>query len=199
MRERSIIYKNGEVELKYKLKQGSPQGSPLSPLLWTHMNPDLLIKKLPESAYIQAFANDITIIINGDSKGKLQEIANKTLQRVDNWGKAKNIDFNPTKSQYMILKERYKKSPPILKLRGDKIQLVDRLKILGAIFHESFTLTQHHEYVNEKVMNLTYNLNMSTGKNRGIKGKQMRDIYKRGIEWIIPYAAPILQKYNNYC
>lgn len=106
MRDRSIIYKNGEVDLKYKLKQGSPQGSPLSPLLWTLMISDLLIRKLPENAYIQAFADDITIIIKGDSKRKLQEIANKTLQIVENWGKTKNIDFNPAKSQYMILKGR---------------------------------------------------------------------------------------------
>nr|XP_054920821.1 uncharacterized protein LOC129381742 [Dermacentor andersoni] len=40
-------------------------------------------------------------------------------------------------------------------------------------------------------MNLTYNLNRFTGKNRGIKGKQMREIYKRGIERIITYASPI--------
>lgn len=191
MRDRSIIYKNGEVDLKYKLKQGSPQGSPLSPLLWTLMISDLLIRKLPENAYIQAFADDITIIIKGDSKRKLQEIANKTLQIVDNWGKSKNIDFNPAKSQYMILKGRYKKSPPILKLGGNKIQLVDKLKILGVIFDESFTFTQHLDYIKEKVMILTYNLNRFTGKNRGIKGKQMRDIYKRGIERIITYAAPI--------
>lgn len=194
MTNRRILYKNEDFEKIYSLTKGSPQGSPLSPLLWNIMMSEILTKKYPEKVYVQAFADDLTIIVKGNSKRTLQEKANKTLNIIYNWGNAKNIEFNAMKTEFMILKGKYSKSPPVLKLGKEKIKMVQEMKILGVIIDEKLSFIPHLEYIKQKVIDLTINLNKFTGNNRGIKNKQLREIYIRGTERIITYAAPVWYK-----
>lgn len=69
--------------------------------------------------------------------------------------------------------------------------MVQEMKILGLIIDERLSFIPHLDYIKEKVIDLTVNLNKFTGKNRGIKNKQLREIYIRGTERIITYAAPV--------
>lgn len=194
MQGRSIIYKNGEIILRYKLEKGTPQGSPLSPLLWNITIADLLESKFPEDVHVQAFADDLTIIIKGASKRQIQTKANQALEVVYEWGERKELKFNTEKTKYLITRGKYKRSPPILRLGMNKIKMEPQLKILGVIIDEKMSFLPHLKYLKEKVSNLSMSLNKFTGRNRGIKSSQLHKIYTRGIERIITYGAPVWYK-----
>lgn len=110
MTNRKISYKNENIQKMYCLRKGSPQGSPLSPLLWTIMITEVLREKYPEKTYVQAFADDITIIIKGTSKRKLQDKANQTLNIIQKWGLEKRLNSMQQKPNLWLLKENIQKA-----------------------------------------------------------------------------------------
>lgn len=74
-------------------KSGCPQGSPLGPLIWNITISDLLNSKFPSDVYIQASADDITLVIRGNSRNNIEQKATEALKIVENWGIDKELTF----------------------------------------------------------------------------------------------------------
>lgn len=81
-------------------------------------------------------------------------------------------------------------------MNGQAIKKEKLLKILGVIFGPGLTFLPHLEYVQGKVSKLNYNLAVFTGPDWGFTGKKLTDVYKKAIERIIVYAAPVW--YSNH-
>ncbi|KAL3247590.1 hypothetical protein MRX96_057015 [Rhipicephalus microplus] len=86
----------GEVEARPTL--GSPQGLPLSPLLWNVIFQELLCLPLPKGITTQAYADDTLIIIPGESKKKLEELGSEVLRKVLEWGRVRKVLVNKDKT-----------------------------------------------------------------------------------------------------
>lgn len=177
--------------------KGCPQGSPLSPLLFNVVIADLLQQRFENNITIQAFADDVTLIVTGKSRKELEDNANRALNLIKEWGDEKRLSFNPAKCEVLDIGDRYKKRVPTIKLGGRNLTHVNSLKILGVVFDSKLTFTAHAEYLKSKITQSTQALGMFSGVNWGIKGTQFRDIYIRGIERAITYAAPVWWKNTN--
>lgn len=186
---RTITYDSDQLKINIPLLKGSPQGSPLSPLLWNLTIAKLLTTTFPPNATIQAFADDIILTIRAPTRKKIEEISKSSLEIINEWSKRNEVEFNLAKSQFMIIGKQYQRRPPTIKFNNQNIKYSKDLKILGIIFDKNLSFLPHLDYVKRKVNKLTISLNKFTGKDWGMSSKQRKDIYIRATERMITYAA----------
>lgn len=82
---------------------GCPQGSPLSPSMWKVLISTLVIEILPEGVHIQAFAEDVKILVKGQTRRELEFKARRNLDMVDTWSIKYKVRFKPLKSLFLLL------------------------------------------------------------------------------------------------
>lgn len=195
--ERSISYLLKTTKIIKKGILGSPQGSPMSPLLWNLLISKLLETKFHPQVQVQAFADDITILIHGKSRREIENISNQTLNKINDWGNKHLLEFNPTKSSFLIIGKKYQKRPPLIKLGSYNIKHSKELRILGITFDSQLSFLPHIENIKRKVIQQTLQINNFSGLNWGINPKNFRDIYERAIERLITYGAPVWYRAVN--
>lgn len=198
LQNRTVTFNNANTDVKINLTQGSPQGSPLSPLLWNLTITDLLNTPFPSKVHIQAFADDITLIIQASTRKCIEEKATVALQEVQQWADHNRITFSQGKCKYLTLGPKYKTRPPHFKLGAHALQHTEQLKILGVTFDRSLSFLPHLHEIHKKTTTLTSNLSRFTGKQWGMTPNQLRDIYVRGTQRLILYASPVWYKPKSH-
>lgn len=188
--DRRIIYEQ-EQNIEVKLAKGAPQGSPLSPFLWNLIISDLLTKEMPENTSIQAFADDVTLVVRGKSRIKIEREAAQALQIVENWSKNHGLRFSHHKCQFINIGKEYKNRSPVIKLGAHSIKRVQAMKILGVVFDNKLSFLPHLKEIKQKVTNITSGLAQFSGTDWGITPQQIRQIYTQSIERTIVYGSPI--------
>ena len=84
-----------------KATKGSPQEGVLSPLLW---NLNTFLSSLGiHSNFIQAFADELVILIRGICKVTIRDIAQQQLQNISSWCTSKRLKLSGIKSTTAIL------------------------------------------------------------------------------------------------
>lgn len=189
--DRSITYPLRSSKVTLATSLGSPQGSPLSPLLWNVIISSLLDLPFPENANIQAFADDITLTVSGKTRLQLEMTANSALNLIYNWSTEHHIHFNIDKCKFLLIGRHYIKRPPTIKLGHQNIRHVKELKILGVIFDTSLTFLPHATHLRNQIYKHTIALSSFTGIHWGFSPKHFRDLYHRSLERIITYGAPV--------
>jgi hypothetical protein len=87
----------GEI-MEVKATRGCPQGGLLSPLLWSLVVDDHLVKLNSRGYYAQAYADDIVIFINGKFPGTISYIVSSALKCLDEWCTGDGLSINPRKA-----------------------------------------------------------------------------------------------------
>lgn len=191
LRNRQIIFEEEGIKVTKELPVGSPQGSPLSPLYWNLTVAGLLETKFPDKTHVQAFADDIVVMIEFKARKEAEDKANEVLSNICKWSRQCHITLNNDKTEGIIFGKQYGSHPPSIKAGKDKVRIVNEMRILGVIFDNKLTFLPHLKYIKEKVTEVTYSLS-KTIKEDKVEGRKLRQVlYKRGIERIIVYASPV--------
>lgn len=103
------------------LTKGTPQASPLSPFLWNVIVSELLMKEMPGSIFIQAFADDLTVVKRGRSKAILERKAARALEIIEDWSARNELSFSHEKCEFINLGAAYKNRAPLVKVNGRSI------------------------------------------------------------------------------
>lgn len=196
VKNRSLMYQCGDRKLEFKIGKGSPQGSPLSPLLWNITVSSLLDRSFPEGVHVQAFADDIIMIVAACSRKALEQRANSSLEIAAEWARDTGVKFNTAKSKMLVMDDKYGTKPPKVVMEGGKITKENLMKILGVVFDPKLTFLPHLEYVQKTVRSLNHKLCAFAGIDWGFTGNKLKVVYKKAIERIIVYAAPVW--YSNH-
>jgi len=97
---------------KEKDKPRMPAGSILGPILWnTHL--DNLLSFLDKEESITdfaAYADDLCILIGGNSRRELETKANIAVRIIYNWCQRYKMTMSPTKTQAIVFGKTLKKS-----------------------------------------------------------------------------------------
>lgn len=189
LHNRKIVYDTGNKVLEYSLKEGSPQGSPLSPIIWNLLIEEVLEKDYPRDVLVQGFADDITIVANGKSRKEIESKANASLRIIEEWAIKNKIIFNTSKCNFLLVGTAYQKRPPVIRIFNKSIQNVKELKILGIIFDTKLSFLPHLKVIQEKTNKITTNLARFSGYNWGLDPGHMRTLYLRAIERMIIYGC----------
>lgn len=146
---RLVVYKSKEGEVSTAQSLGSPQGSPLSPLLWNIVIHGLLSVPLPPGVHIQAYADDTILVVSGRQRRELEHLAEVTLTKVLHWARSVKVRRNAAKCSYMLFpngRVSMSRRLPTIRLEGVSLQRVKEMKILGVVFNPWFTCMPHVNY-----------------------------------------------------
>lgn len=186
-REAVLDYANERVTKK--LSKGCIQGSACGPNLWNIVLDELLEIPLPDGCHLQAFADDVLLIVHHNCADDLQEIANTALQRILEWGECVKLTFSPSKTQLIAFTPKAKEA--VVKMGNVQLHFVREIKLLGVIVDEKLLFNSHVQHIINKASRIFNKLCLFSRPTWGAHPENIRTIYLQVIEPIVTYAAGI--------
>ena len=176
--------------LKRKVGRGCPQGGILSPLLWNLTLNTLLKKDELDENFIQAFADDLAILIQGIDLLTIRNIAKKYLKIIDKWCIENGVKISTLKTTTIVFtspRKKYKYIP--IELSNTKMNLSDEVKYLGVILDKHLRWAPHINKKCQIVTKLLMTCKKYIGKKWGLNPDKIKWIYNQVILPTLSYAC----------
>lgn len=189
-----IVSVNGTLSSPRTTMAGLPQGSILSPLLYSFYVSDFSAPKYVKTAY---YADDTALITSGKLTSALLKRMENGLARCNKYFQKWKIKINTAKTQAIIFP--YNKSPKRIPHRNihynnEEIPILNDVKYLGVIFDKKLNFSKH---INEtaakssRVLKSLWPL-ISYRSTLNLKNKNL--IFKSVIRPTLTFACPIWYK-----
>lgn len=137
------------------ITKGCPQGSICGPIFWDIMMEDLL-DKLQRNDNVKetvAYADDLLLIIEGNTRLSIETKTNQALHQLQNWCKKNKLNISETKTTYSIMKGTLLRDP-IIKINNKTIKRSKTTKYLGITLDEKRNYSLHMENTCRKARNI---------------------------------------------
>ena len=143
LKNRQISVRTGaHTSSPHQLKSGVPQGSVLSPTLFTILINDLF-ENLPTNVQSSLFADDGAIWTTSDNLNEatnnIQEALNAIVKWTDSWG----LTLSENKTQAIIFTTKRYNNPILLTIKSTPIHFENSIKYLGMYFDTRLTWAKH--------------------------------------------------------
>lgn len=156
-RDRTVQIAGKNDVITRPVTKGCPQGSVLGPSFWNLVFDDLLDElttHAPECEPI-AYADDLVILVAGNSRVELQKAGQEAVTRVSNWCTRKKLELSASKTEMLLIKGKLDaERPPIIKIDGRSIRGKQSIRYLGVYFESGFKINKHTEETIQKARNL---------------------------------------------
>ena len=133
----------GGDHFKVQVTRGCPQGGVLSPLLWTLVIDDLLRLMERYRVYVQAYADDVVILVQGRQTGPVRDRIQQALQLVNRWCQSRGLTINPRKTEMVLFTKSRGFAWVNCELQGTHIPLSHTAKYLGVTFDQRLLWKDH--------------------------------------------------------
>jgi hypothetical protein len=160
----------------------------------------LLNLKFTRRTKAVAFADDLILVIRGETVSEAENFSNLEMSKITVWSKRNKVRFNEEKSKVMLISRRKRKEVKDINiyLNNKPLEQVTTMKYLGIIIDDKFKFRQHISYTAEKCTKLIYNLSKSAKVSWGLKHEALKTIYKGAILPLLLYGAPIWAESMKY-
>jgi len=91
---RTATYRVGDTVKTIVLTRGCPQGSKLGPRLWNLTMDHLLKTNLPADSTIVAYADDIALLVVGNTRNEIIKTTEEALSKVLDWSQTRGQLFS---------------------------------------------------------------------------------------------------------
>ena len=130
------------------MTKGCIQGSVCGPTFWNLVLDELLSIPLPDGVHIQAFADDVLLIVKGRDTTAIEDAANTALDRIKDWGTSVKLEFSPNKTQAVAFTKAGQDAN--VSMAGVRIPFLNQMKLLGVIIDKHLKFIAHAKYVISK-------------------------------------------------
>lgn len=190
---RHITLKFNDTSHTVKATKGCAQGGVLSPLLWNITLNSLFNLSNIDNDFIQAFADDLAIIIPGTCRSTMRSIANSYLSTIDKWCRDNGLKLSVLKTTAMLFTRKMTTFSP-LRINGTNIEYSDTVKYLGVTLDSKLTWLPHINLKLSQATKLLFSTKCCIGKQWGINPGNMRWLYLQVILPILTYGAIVWSK-----
>lgn len=177
--------------------RGLPQGSVLSPLLYSLYTSDLDTTVNCFCKILQ-YADDIVLYCSSNSFHDAFSRLNSALYYLDFWLSDHGLSLSPSKSSAMVFTRR-RRIPDTLELQfqGQTIALCDRVKFLGVILDPKLSGIHHLNYVCQKAERGVNVLRALSGVRWGSHPFNQKILYNAIIRSHFDYGCFLLEPCNK--
>ena len=172
----------------FELKNGTPQGSIISPTLFLIMINDLDVDN--ELVELSLFADDSAVYKSGKSLNRVIEDIQNSLDKISKWCDLWGMKISATKSCGVIFTQKTKTdiNKP-LTINGVTLKMADKVKFLGMIFDSKLTWTAHFDYTVTKCKRRINLMRSITGTDWGACKKSLLTVYRALIRSLLDYGS----------
>lgn len=171
--------------------RGCPQGSICGPFIWNLMM-DPLLRQLAESYKLCAYADDLLILIEGQSRAELERKGSQVMHYVSEWGCRVGVSVAMDKTVTMLLKGKLSHDrPPLIRSGGSSLRYVTKIKYLGIMMAERMNFLVHPVYVRDKLIAVVGRVRRILRSDWGLSRRAVRTIYGGLFVACATYGAPI--------
>jgi hypothetical protein len=142
--DREVQIRIPECIARKKINRGCSQGSILGPILWNTYLENLLglLDNEQSITDFAAYADDLCILISGNSRKELKIKANTTVRTIHNWCQRYKMTMSPTKTLAIVFGKTLKRKP-IIKLGTNTLPVKEDTKYLGIILDQKLNFSKH--------------------------------------------------------
>ncbi|KAL0821383.1 hypothetical protein ABMA28_005969 [Loxostege sticticalis] len=189
LEHRGVKVRYAGEEVPRSTNKGCVQGSIGGPILWNLLLDPLLHELERRGHYIQAFADDVVMMFDGNTALDIEREANTALRYIEEWGAKNKLRFAPHKTCAMIMTRKLKFDNPRLRMGGVDIALSKEIKLLGLHIDNKLTFNKHVGKQTAKALDIFKQVSRAAKINWGLHPEIIRLIYIAAVEPIILYAA----------
>lgn len=189
LRDRRVVLDHGGVRVSRATSKGCVQGSVCGPALWNIILDELLEIHLPSGCHMQAYADDVVLVVTAENVNRLEELTDTVLQQIVNWGKSVKLEFGASKTQLIAFTPKARTLR--VEMDGQILKTCKEIKLLGIILDEKLLFGRHVQYVLGKASRIFNKLCLYSRPTWGAHPENVRTIYLRVIEPIVTYAAGV--------
>ena len=123
LRHRTVQVELYGDKVKREVAKGNPQGGVLSPFLWNRVLNNLLPELRGRGFYVQAYADDLAVLITGADMLWIKGMAQKAINIATNWALDQELQLSSKKTEIILF--THKRNPDLgcLSMNGTKLEL----------------------------------------------------------------------------
>jgi len=157
--------------------RGCPQGSICGPFIWNLMM-DTLLRQLEEHCQCCAYADDLLVLVEGQSRLEIERKGSVIMHIIFEWGLQAGVSVAAEKSVTMLLKGKLALSrPPVIKANGVSLKYVTEVKYLGITMGERMCFIPHLVKLRGKLLNVVGQMRRVMTSEWGLSRRAVRHIY----------------------
>ena len=178
---------NGE-KIKREVVKGNPQGGILSPFLWNCVLNSLLVDLRNRGFHVQAYADDVAILVTGTNMLWIKDRAQKALNTASNWAHNQEIQFSSKKTEMVMFTKR-KLDLGTLRLNGHQLEISKKATLPGITLDSKLTWKPHITRIARKATVALLQCRQIVGRAWELTPTSMRWIYTAMIRPVITYTC----------
>lgn len=191
LKHRRLKIKIGDSESNFFTPmQGTPQGSPLSPLLYNIYCSDIPTIHNTQQ-YILQYADDTLAISHGKTLKDCMKNLQEHVNNITSWFSKWRLKANPEKSQLIIFNHNINHQSPTIAINNKIVKPTPSIKYLGIQIDSKASLKLHANNIKKKMIARAKHFRCLTYNNQGIDMKTATIIYKSICRPIIEYGHPL--------
>jgi hypothetical protein len=182
---------DGKTEHSWRMKQGLPQGSVLSPLLFLFYI-DTVREVIPKGVNVSMYADDLALYALHHQKEVAQAAIQAAVDAVEQWSKNKKLKLNAAKCEVAF----FSKDPgeagwkPQIVLNGTTLTFNGQPTFLGVVFDRTLSFGPQVEVIRKKVGAKCNLLAMVGSREWGWSRESLRTVYQATIGSVLNYCGP---------
>lgn len=176
------------------MERGCPQGSIIGPIAW-NLCMDVLLEALnnefpADVAEAIAYADDLVIIIKGNSRVELERIGGRAVEMLDDWCITHKLKISVSKTAALLMKGKFdRERMPIIKHQGKNIKFVREVKYLGVVVDDRLSFVSHAKYLRDKMTKFVMSIMRIARQEWGLKRRILSTLYGAVAIPIATYGA----------